>query len=42
MTVDDATAASHMFTLLMGDQVAPRKALIEEFGSKLALSDLDV
>ncbi|MEW5302826.1 MAG: hypothetical protein WDW36_005570 [Sanguina aurantia] len=42
LTVDDATAASHMFTLLMGDHVAPRKALIEEFGSKLALADLDV
>ena len=42
LTLQDASAASHLFTLLMGDKVAPRRALIEEHGSRLALADLDV
>ncbi len=42
LTVDDAAEASHVFTLLMGDKVAPRRQLIEEEGSRLALADLDI
>lgn len=42
LTIDDAAAASHMFTLLMGDKVGPRRALIEAEGARFALEDLDV
>ena len=42
LTLDDAAAASHMLTLLMGDKVAPRRALIEAEGAKYRLQDLDV
>lgn len=34
LTVDDAAEASHMLTLLMGDKVQPRRALIEQYGSE--------
>ena len=37
-----AAEASHMFTLLMGDKVAPRRQLIERHGSRLALEELDI
>lgn len=42
LTVDDAAEASHVFSLLMGDKVAPRRQLIEQEGSRLALADLDI
>lgn len=42
LTINDAAEASHMFTLLMGDKVAPRRALIEAHGAKLSLEDLDI
>ena len=42
LTVNDAAEASNMFTLLMGDKVAPRRALIEAHGAKLNLEDLDI
>lgn len=44
LTMTDAGEASHMFTLLMGDKVAPRRALIEAHASaaKLSLADLDI
>lgn len=42
LTVDDASEASHMFSLLMGDNVAPRRALIEAHGSKYVQQGLDV
>ena len=44
LTMTDAAEASHMFTLLMGDKVAPRRALIEAHASssKLSLAELDV
>lgn len=37
-----AAEASHMFALLMGDKVAPRRELIERHGSRLALEELDI
>jgi hypothetical protein len=42
LTIDDASAASHIFTLLMGDKVAPRRALIEAEGVNYRLEDLDL
>jgi DNA gyrase subunit B len=42
LTLDDAAEASHTFTLLMGDKVAPRRQLIEQYGSRLSLEELDV
>jgi DNA gyrase subunit B len=42
LTLGDAETAGHMLTLLMGDMVAPRRALIEAEGSKYRLEDLDV
>ena len=37
-----AAEASHMFALLMGDKVGPRRELIERHGSRLALAELDI
>ncbi|KAI3431387.1 hypothetical protein D9Q98_004441 [Chlorella vulgaris] len=42
LTIDDAADASHMFALLMGDKVGPRRELIERHGSRLALEELDI
>ncbi len=42
LTIDDAAEASHMFTLLMGDKVAPRRALIEAHGANISLASLDI
>jgi DNA gyrase subunit B len=42
LTLEDAATASHTFALLMGDKVAPRRRLIEEYGGRMALEDLDV
>ncbi|EFN53908.1 hypothetical protein CHLNCDRAFT_48978 [Chlorella variabilis] len=42
LTIDDAAEASHMFALLMGDKVGPRRELIERHGSRLALEELDI
>ncbi|KAL4440444.1 hypothetical protein ABPG75_003445 [Micractinium tetrahymenae] len=42
LTIEDAAEASHMFALLMGDKVGPRRELIERHGSRLALVELDI
>ncbi len=42
VTVDDAAEADRIFTILMGDRVAPRREFIETHGSRLALADLDI
>ncbi|MGK7929909.1 MAG: DNA topoisomerase (ATP-hydrolyzing) subunit B [Microcystaceae cyanobacterium] len=40
--IEDAAEADRMFTVLMGDKVAPRREFIETYGSKLNLTDLDI
>lgn len=42
LTLDDAAEASHMFALLMGDKVAPRRELIERHGHQYRLDELDI
>ncbi|MBD2502277.1 DNA gyrase subunit B [Anabaena azotica FACHB-119] len=40
--IEDAAEADRIFTILMGDRVAPRREFIETHGSKLNLTDLDI
>ncbi|MDF5713623.1 MAG: DNA topoisomerase (ATP-hydrolyzing) subunit B [Rhizonema sp. NSF051] len=40
--IEDAAEADRIFTILMGDRVAPRREFIETYGSKLNLLDLDI
>ncbi|MGG6295428.1 DNA topoisomerase (ATP-hydrolyzing) subunit B [Leptolyngbya sp. AN02str] len=40
--IEDAAEADRIFTVLMGDRVAPRREFIETHGSKLNLQDLDI
>jgi DNA gyrase subunit B len=40
VTMDDAASADHMFSVLMGDKVAPRKAVIEQYAQ--SVRNLDV
>jgi DNA gyrase subunit B len=42
ITIEDAAEADRIFTILMGDRVAPRREFIETYGSKLDMSDLDI
>lgn len=42
LVVEDAAEASHMFALLMGDKVAPRRELIERHGRNYSLEELDI
>jgi DNA gyrase subunit B len=40
--IEDAAEADRVFTVLMGDRVAPRREFIETYGSKMNLADLDI
>jgi DNA gyrase subunit B len=40
--IEDAVEADRIFTVLMGDKVAPRREFIETEGPKLNLVDLDI
>lgn len=40
--IEDAAEADRIFTVLMGDRVAPRREFIETYGPKLNLADLDI
>ncbi len=40
--IEDAAEADRIFTVLMGDRVAPRREFIETYGSKLNMTDLDI
>ncbi|NEP18042.1 MAG: DNA topoisomerase (ATP-hydrolyzing) subunit B [Leptolyngbya sp. SIO4C1] len=40
--IEDAAEADRIFTVLMGDRVAPRREFIETYGPKLKLADLDI
>lgn len=40
--IEDAAEADRIFTVLMGDRVAPRREFIETYGSHLELADLDI
>lgn len=42
LTLEDAAEASHLFSLLMGDRVGPRRELIESHGTRMNLEDLDI
>ena len=40
--IEDVVEADRIFTILMGDRVAPRRQFIEDYGSKLNVTDLDI
>ena len=40
--IEDAAEADRIFTVLMGDRVAPRREFIETYGPKLNMKDLDI
>ncbi|MEO0430729.1 MAG: DNA topoisomerase (ATP-hydrolyzing) subunit B [Cyanobacteria bacterium J06656_5] len=40
--IEDAAEAERIFTVLMGDRVAPRREFIETYGPKLNMADLDI
>jgi DNA gyrase subunit B len=42
ISIDDAAEADRIFTILMGDRVAPRREFIETYGSRLNLAELDI
>ena len=40
--IEDAAQADRIFTILMGDKVAPRREFIETHSAELNLADLDI
>ncbi len=42
VTLEDAVSADHIFQILMGDEVEPRRRFIEENAARVKLEDLDI
>ena len=42
VTLEDAASADHIFRILMGDEVEPRRRFIEENAQSIKLEDLDI
>lgn len=42
VTIEDAAEADHIFTILMGDEVEPRRRFIQENATQIKLEDLDI
>jgi len=42
VTIEEAADADHVFTILMGDDVEPRRRFIEENATQIKLEDLDI
>ena len=40
--IDDAAEADRIFTILMGDKVAPRREFIETHSAELHFTELDI
>ncbi|MGB3137827.1 MAG: DNA topoisomerase (ATP-hydrolyzing) subunit B [Nodosilinea sp.] len=40
--IEDAAEADRIFTILMGDRVAPRREFIETYGPRMKMADLDI
>ena len=42
VTIEDAAEADHIFTILMGDEVEPRRRFIQDNATQIKLEDLDI
>jgi DNA gyrase subunit B len=42
VSIEDAAEADHIFTILMGDEVEPRRRFIQDNANQVKLEDLDI